>query len=200
MTLSFLINGNFFNWTLIGQLFVNGMKNGAIYALMALTVVIIYKTTGHLNFAQGEMGTMGAFDRFRVGARARLVVLAGHPDRARVLLSARRGDRAHADQAHRAAQRARGRHRHARDLPRHQRAERGDLGDAAAHAAHTLPQPARRPARHRRGPAAVRGRDTERSARGSPSPSSSRSSGSSSRRRSSASVTALSPRTGSRAS
>ncbi len=37
------------------------MKNGAIYALMALTVVIIYKTTGHLNFAQGEMGTLGAF-------------------------------------------------------------------------------------------------------------------------------------------
>ncbi len=61
MPLAFLINENFFNWTLIGQLFVNGMKNGAIYALMALTVVIIYKTTGHLNFAQGEMGTLGAF-------------------------------------------------------------------------------------------------------------------------------------------
>ena len=61
MTLGFLINDGFFNWTLIGQLFVNGMKNGAIYALMALTVVIIYKTTGHLNFAQGEMGTLGAF-------------------------------------------------------------------------------------------------------------------------------------------
>ena len=61
MTLSFLINSGFFNWTLIAQLFVNGMKNGAIYALMALTVVIIYKTTGHLNFAQGEMGTLGAF-------------------------------------------------------------------------------------------------------------------------------------------
>jgi branched-chain amino acid transport system permease protein len=61
MTLAFLINSSFFNWTLIAQLFVNGMKNGAIYALMALTVVIIYKTTGHLNFAQGEMGTLGAF-------------------------------------------------------------------------------------------------------------------------------------------
>jgi branched-chain amino acid transport system permease protein len=64
MTLTFLINGDFFNWTLIGQLFVNGMKNGAIYALMALTVVIIFKTTGHLNFAQGEMGTLGAFLMF----------------------------------------------------------------------------------------------------------------------------------------
>ncbi|HTN79255.1 MAG TPA: branched-chain amino acid ABC transporter permease, partial [Acidimicrobiales bacterium] len=61
MPLGFLINSDFFNWTLIAQLFVNGMKNGAIYALMALTVVIIYKTTGHLNFAQGEMGTLGAF-------------------------------------------------------------------------------------------------------------------------------------------
>ena len=61
MTIAFLINSSFFNWTLIAQLFVNGMKNGAIYALMALTVVIIYKTTGHLNFAQGEMGTLGAF-------------------------------------------------------------------------------------------------------------------------------------------
>ena len=46
---------------MIGQLLVNGLKNGAIYALMALTVVIIYKTTGHLNFAQGEMGALGAF-------------------------------------------------------------------------------------------------------------------------------------------
>ncbi len=55
------INENFFNWTLIGALLVNGLKNGSIYALMALTVVIIYKTTGHLNFAQGEMGTLGAF-------------------------------------------------------------------------------------------------------------------------------------------
>ena len=61
---AFLINTGFFNWTLIGQLFVNGLKNGAIYALMALTVVIIYKTTGHLNFAQGEMGTLGAFIAF----------------------------------------------------------------------------------------------------------------------------------------
>jgi branched-chain amino acid transport system permease protein len=56
-----LINDRFFNWTLDAQLLVNGLKNGAIYAAMALTVVIIYKTTGHLNFAQGEMGALGAF-------------------------------------------------------------------------------------------------------------------------------------------
>jgi branched-chain amino acid transport system permease protein len=55
------VNEGFFNWTFVAALVVNGLKNGAIYALMALTVVIIYKTTGHLNFAQGEMGTLGAF-------------------------------------------------------------------------------------------------------------------------------------------
>ena len=56
------INEGFFNWTFVGALTRRtGCKNGSIYALMALTVVIIYKTTGHLNFAQGEMGTLGAF-------------------------------------------------------------------------------------------------------------------------------------------
>jgi branched-chain amino acid transport system permease protein len=32
-----------------------------VYALMALTVVMIYKTTGHLNFAQGEMAMFTTF-------------------------------------------------------------------------------------------------------------------------------------------
>ena len=77
------INESFFNWTLIGQLFVNGLKQGAIYALMALTVVIIYKTTGHLNFAQGEMGTIGRVHRLRDRHRERSLVLACDPHRAR---------------------------------------------------------------------------------------------------------------------
>jgi branched-chain amino acid transport system permease protein len=56
-----LINENFFNLAYILQLISNGLSNGAIYALMALTVVIIYKTTGHLNFAQGEMAMFSTF-------------------------------------------------------------------------------------------------------------------------------------------
>jgi branched-chain amino acid transport system permease protein len=55
------VNDGFFNTSFVLQLLANGLSNGAIYALMALTVVIIYRTTGHLNFAQGEMATMGTF-------------------------------------------------------------------------------------------------------------------------------------------
>jgi branched-chain amino acid transport system permease protein len=55
------INGSFFHLAFFLQLVTNGLSNGAIYAAMALTVVIIYKTTGHLNFAQGELATFAAF-------------------------------------------------------------------------------------------------------------------------------------------
>jgi branched-chain amino acid transport system permease protein len=56
-----LINSSFFHIEFFLQLVTNGLANGAIYAAMALTVVIIYKTTGHLNFAQGELATFSAF-------------------------------------------------------------------------------------------------------------------------------------------
>ena len=56
-----LIEDNFFTLTLFLQNLVNALANGAVYALMALTVVMIYKTTGHLNFAQGEMAMFTTF-------------------------------------------------------------------------------------------------------------------------------------------
>jgi branched-chain amino acid transport system permease protein len=56
-----IIEKNFFKPTLLLQNLANALSNGAIYALMALTVVIIFKTTGHLNFAQGEMAMFGTF-------------------------------------------------------------------------------------------------------------------------------------------
>ncbi len=55
------INEDFFNLTLFLQRIVNGLTNGAIYALLALTVVMIFRTTGHLNFAQGELAMFSAF-------------------------------------------------------------------------------------------------------------------------------------------
>ena len=55
------VEDNFFNHTLFLQNLANALSNGAVYALMALTVVIIYKTTGHLNFAQGEMAMFSTF-------------------------------------------------------------------------------------------------------------------------------------------
>jgi branched-chain amino acid transport system permease protein len=55
------INDAFFQAAYFLQLLANGLTNGAIYAMMAVAVVIIYRTTGHLNFAQGEMGTVACF-------------------------------------------------------------------------------------------------------------------------------------------
>jgi branched-chain amino acid transport system permease protein len=40
---------------------VNGLADGSIYAMLALALVVIFRSTGQLNFAQGEIGTMGAF-------------------------------------------------------------------------------------------------------------------------------------------
>lgn len=53
------VNDSFFDLAYVLQLLTNGLANGAVYALLALSLVIVYKTTGHLNFAQGEMGTIG---------------------------------------------------------------------------------------------------------------------------------------------
>lgn len=55
------INDLIFEPAYLLQMLMNGLGNGAIYALMALTVVLVYRTSGHLNFAQGEMGTISAF-------------------------------------------------------------------------------------------------------------------------------------------
>ena len=63
------INSDFFHWPFFLQLLSNGLANGAVYALMALSVVIVYRTTGHLNFAQGEMGTMGCLFVFTLAVR-----------------------------------------------------------------------------------------------------------------------------------
>ena len=47
------------------ELFANqvlaGIATGAIYACMALAVVMIYQAIDHLNFAQGEMAMFSTF-------------------------------------------------------------------------------------------------------------------------------------------
>ena len=43
------------------QRLFDALENGAVYAAMALALAIIYKATGHLNFAQGEMAMFSAF-------------------------------------------------------------------------------------------------------------------------------------------
>ena len=40
---------------------MNGIGNGAIYASLALALVLIFRTTGILNFAQGEMALFSTY-------------------------------------------------------------------------------------------------------------------------------------------
>jgi branched-chain amino acid transport system permease protein len=40
---------------------MSGVVAGAYYALLGLAIALIYRTTGVANFAQGELGTLGAF-------------------------------------------------------------------------------------------------------------------------------------------
>ena len=49
------------NWPLVPQAIVNGFLNGATIGLIALGVVLIYKSSEIFNFAQGHMLMMGAF-------------------------------------------------------------------------------------------------------------------------------------------
>jgi branched-chain amino acid transport system permease protein len=47
--------------TLFFQRVVDGVQNGAIYASLALGIVLIFRATGLLNFAQGEMAMFSTF-------------------------------------------------------------------------------------------------------------------------------------------
>lgn len=49
---------------MFGQLIITGLASGACYALLAIAMVIIYKTSEVLNFAQGEMAMISTFVTF----------------------------------------------------------------------------------------------------------------------------------------
>ncbi|MEY4007568.1 MAG: hypothetical protein RLZZ467_595, partial [Gemmatimonadota bacterium] len=40
---------------------MNGIQNGVIYASLGLAIVLIFRTTGILNFAQGEMALFSTY-------------------------------------------------------------------------------------------------------------------------------------------
>jgi len=46
---------------MLGQLIISGLSIGFCYALIAISMVIIYKTSEVLNFAQGEMAMLATF-------------------------------------------------------------------------------------------------------------------------------------------
>ncbi|MDI6615804.1 MAG: branched-chain amino acid ABC transporter permease [Syntrophaceae bacterium] len=51
---------------MIGQLVVEGLAIGACYGLLAIAVVIIYKTSEVVNFAQGEMAMFSTFVAYHI--------------------------------------------------------------------------------------------------------------------------------------
>ena len=50
-----------FTWTDFAQQVVSGLATGSIYASLALAIVLIYRSTGVINFAQGEMAMFSTF-------------------------------------------------------------------------------------------------------------------------------------------
>lgn len=50
-----------FTWTEFAQQIVAGLASGAIYGSLALALVLIYRSTRVINFAQGEMATFTTF-------------------------------------------------------------------------------------------------------------------------------------------
>jgi len=50
-----------FTWSELAQQIVSGLATGGIYASLALALVLIYRSTGVINFAQGEMATFATY-------------------------------------------------------------------------------------------------------------------------------------------
>src|SRR5262245_65497986 len=57
---------------MISQLVASGLALGSIYALLALSLVLINKATDVVNFAQGEMPMFGTFICFGLLAKTGL--------------------------------------------------------------------------------------------------------------------------------
>jgi branched-chain amino acid transport system permease protein len=72
------------------QFLVNGLLVGGIYALLALAIVLICKSTRVFNFAMGEMMTLGAFILYAFLATAKLPLFLSLPLTALACLAAGR--------------------------------------------------------------------------------------------------------------
>jgi branched-chain amino acid transport system permease protein len=60
------------DWQLFGEQVISGLATGSVYALVALAVVLIYRSTDVVNFAQGEMAMLCTFSMWSL-------TLAGFP-------------------------------------------------------------------------------------------------------------------------
>ena len=46
---------------MFGQLVISGLATGALYALTAVAVVVVFRNTRTINLAQGDFAMIGAF-------------------------------------------------------------------------------------------------------------------------------------------
>ena len=58
------------------QVLVDGLSNGAIYAALALAIVLVYRSTGLINFSQGGMAVLATFAAYALVRAGTPVVLA----------------------------------------------------------------------------------------------------------------------------
>jgi branched-chain amino acid transport system permease protein len=61
-----------FDASTVGQLMFAGLAIGGVYALVALGIVLIYRATNVVNFAQGEFSMLGAYALFMLWQGAKL--------------------------------------------------------------------------------------------------------------------------------
>ncbi len=62
------------DWILLAELSANGVFVGLMYALVSLGIVLIYKTSGIANLAQGAVAMTGGYVAWALGARAGLPI------------------------------------------------------------------------------------------------------------------------------
>jgi branched-chain amino acid transport system permease protein len=67
------------DYWLLGELAITGVLVGAMYGLVALGIVLIYKTSGTANFAQGAIAMMGAYFAWAFSSAIGLPVFIGIP-------------------------------------------------------------------------------------------------------------------------
>ena len=107
---------------------IDGIATGSIYGALALALVLIYRSTGIVNFAQGEMAMFSTFVAWGLVA-GRAAARPRGPGHARALLLGGMADRARAHPPGRGLARADARDRHAR--PVHPRQRRWRAGSGA---------------------------------------------------------------------
>jgi branched-chain amino acid transport system permease protein len=61
----------------VGQVLILSLISGGIYGLFAVGIVLVYRGTGALNFAQGELGTLGLYAAWFVQTRMGMPWIAG---------------------------------------------------------------------------------------------------------------------------